>query len=364
MKLLDQVWRANDAYDWAVALAIVLGVLLALVVVRFWAWRLIRRLAARTTTRADDIAAGVVAATRLWLLAPVAFYAGALALDLPARIDRLFAAIAVVGGTVQVAFWMNCLIQGLLERRIARLRSTDAESVTVLSLLAFAGRVLIWTVLLLVALDQVGFNITALVAGLGVGGVAVALAVQSILGDLFASLSIVLDKPFVVGDFIVVDGLRGTVERVGIKTTRVRSLDGELLVFSNADLLKSRIRNFKRMLERRVEFTIALTYETPPDKLRRVPQWLREAVKTQQRTRFDRAHFKQFGESAMVFEVVYYVLDSDYNVYMDVHQAISFAIGERLARERVDFAYPTRTLRVHAVPAEAQEGGRTRDAAA
>jgi len=178
--------------------------------------------------------------------------------------------------------------------------------------------------------------------------VAVALAVQNILGDLFASLSIVLDKPFVVGDFIVVDNLRGTVERVGIKTTRVRSLDGELMVFSNTDLLKSRIRNFKRMSDRRVEFTLGVSYHTPLDKLRRIPQWLREIVKMQQRTRLDRAHFKQYGEWALVFEVVYYVLDSDYNLYMDVQQAINLAIFERFEREGVEFAQPTPTVRVKA----------------
>lgn len=363
MKLLDQVLRANDAYDWTICLAIVLGIMLALAVARFWLSRFLKKLAARTATRADDIAGGVVDATQLWLLSPLALYAGALALDLPARIDRLVAGIAVAGATLQVAFWVNRLIQGLLDRRIARLRTTDAESVTVLSLLAFAGRVLIWAVLLLVALDQVGVNITALVAGLGIGGVAVALAVQNVLGDLFASLSIALDKPFVVGDFIVVDGLRGTVERVGIKTTRVRSLDGELMVFSNADLLKSRIRNFKRMVDRRVEFIIGVTYQTPPDKLRSISQWLRDIVKAQAKVRFERAHLKHYSDSAVVFEVVYHVLDADYNLHMDVQQAINLAIFDRFAREGVDFAHAAKTL--YARPAAATpEGGRSVDKAA
>jgi|SRR5688572_1601225 small-conductance mechanosensitive channel len=363
MKLLQQVWRANDTWEWIACLAIVLGVLFVLAALRFWLIRAVGKLSKRTDTRADDIALAVVRSTRLWLLAPLAFYAGALALDLPARIDRLFAAIAVAGGTLQVAFWINSLIHGLLERRIARLRTSDAESVTVLSLLAFVGRVLIWAVLLLVALDQVGFDITALVAGLGIGGVAVALAVQSVLGDLFASLSIVLDKPFVVGDFIVVDGLRGTVERVGIKTTRVRSLDGELMVFSNADLLKSRIRNFKRMVDRRVEFTIGVTYQTPPDKLRSISQWLRDIVKAQAKARFERAHLKHYSETAVVFEVVYHVLDADYNLYMDIQQAINLAVFERFTREGVDFAYAAKTLYVR--PAAATpEGGRSVDKAA
>ena len=233
------------------------------------------------------------------------------------------------------------------------MRARDPEGATTLNLVGFAARAALWTVAVLLALDQLGFDVTALVAGLGIGSVALALAVQSILGDLFACAAIALDKPFVVGDFIVVDGLRGTVENVGLKTTRVRSLDGELLVFSNADLLKSRIRNFKRMRERRVQFALGITYTTPADKLRRLPAWLRETVLSQPRTRFDRAHFKEYGDSALVFEVVYYVLEADYNLYMDVQQSLNMAIHERFAAEGVDFAFPTRTVflrREHAEP--------------
>jgi small-conductance mechanosensitive channel len=351
MKLIDQVWRANELYDWAIFLAIVLGVLLALAALRFWVSRALKKLSVRTTTVFDDIAVGVVDSTHLWLLMPVALYAGASVLDLPSRLDRLAGALAVVAVTLQAALWINRFIRIWLERRIAQLRGGNGEAITVLSMISLAGQALIWVLLLLLVLDQLNFNITALVAGLGVGGVAVALAVQNILGDLFASLSIVLDKPFVVGDFIVVDNLRGTVERVGIKTTRVRSLDGELMVFSNTDLLKSRIRNFKRMSDRRVEFTFGVAYHTPLDKLRRIPQWLREIVKVQQRTRFDRAHFKQYGEWALVFEVVYHVLDSDHNLYMDLQQAINLAMFERFEREGVEFAQPTRAVHVKTVRA-------------
>jgi small-conductance mechanosensitive channel len=241
-----------------------------------------------------------------------------------------------------------------VEQKVEFSRRHEPEGATALSLLAFAAQVALWSLVLLLALDQLNFDITALVAGLGIGGVAMALAVQSVLSDLFASLSIVLDKPFTVGDFIVVDNLRGTVERVGIKTTRLRSLDGELLVFSNTDLLKSRIRNFKRMFDRRVEFTIGLVYQTPLEKLRLVPQWLGEIVKAQARTRLDRAHFKQYGDSALVFEIVYYVLDPDHGVYMDVHQAINLAIFERFAREGVEFAHPTHTVQFKQEPAVQQ----------
>ena len=181
-------------------------------------------------------------------------------------------------------------------------------------------------------------------AGLGIGGVAIALATQSILGDLFASLSIVLDRPFVVGDFIVVGDLMGTVEHVGLKTTRVRSLSGEQLVFSNADLLGSRIRNFKRMAERRIVFAVGVTYQTPAAKLDQIAGVLREIATAAPGVRFDRAHLRSFDDSAITFEVVYYVLDPDYNRYMDTQQRINLAIFRQFEAEGIEFAYPTRTV--------------------
>jgi small-conductance mechanosensitive channel len=194
------------------------------------------------------------------------------------------------------------------------------------------------------ALDNLGVNVTALVAGLGVGGVAVALAVQNILGDLFASLSIVLDKPFVLGDFIIVGELLGAVENIGIKTTRVRSLSGEQLIFSNNDLLNSRIRNFGRMAERRVVFQLGVVYGTPKAKLEQIPAIIRSAIEAQQQTRFDRSHFAGYGDFSLDFENVYYVLDRDYNVYMDIQQAINLEIYGRFAEDGIEFAYPTQTL--------------------
>jgi len=199
-------------------------------------------------------------------------------------------------------------------------------------------------VILLLALDNFGVNITTLVTGLGIGGIAVALALQSVLGDLFASLSIVLDKPFVIGDFINVDEYMGTVEHIGLKTTRVRSLSGEQLVFSNSDLLKSRIRNYKHMQERRVAFTIGVTYQTPLDRVAAIPSIIRKIIEAQGGVRFDRSHFKTYGDSALVFETVYYVLSSDYNAYMDIQQAINLRVYEEFAAEGIEFAYPTRTL--------------------
>ena len=353
MRLLYQAWRDNDLQALAIALGIAVAVLIVLALARFIVRRVLAAVARRTSTVLDDIGARVVASTKLWLFVPVALNAGSSALELPERLGTILSALALLGLVMQVGLWATHFISSWLETRMRAREGTDGATLTALALLGFSARVVVWAVVLLVALDQMGFNITALVAGLGVGGVAVALAVQNILGDLFASLSIVLDKPFVVGDFIVVDELRGTVERVGVKTTRLRSLDGELLVFSNADLLKSRIRNFKRMNDRRIAFAVGVTYETPSEKLAAIPQVLREIVESRELTRFDRAHFKEFGDSALVFEVVYFVLDPDFNTYMDIQQEINFRILEDFQRESVSIAYPTRTLHVVGAPAAA-----------
>jgi small-conductance mechanosensitive channel len=188
--------------------------------------------------------------------------------------------------------------------------------------------------------------VTALVAGLGIGGIAVALAAQNILGDLFASLSITLDRPFVIGDFLAVDGFLGSVEYIGIKSTRLRSLGGEQIVMSNADLLGSRVRNYGRMTERRVVFTIGVVYETPVEVLERIPALIREAIEGQPGTRFDRSHFAKHGGSSLDFETVYYVLSSEYNRYMDVQQAINLRVHREFAARGIEFAYPTQRLLV------------------
>jgi small-conductance mechanosensitive channel len=346
MKAWQKLLESNDATDWLIAVGIFFAVLVAVPIVRYVAARLFSSVSRRTGVAWGDALADILQKTSVLLFVPLAAYAAMLLLAFPQRIERITALLAIAALLLQAALWGNRAIGFWIRRKIESARATDPDGATALSLIGFGARALLWIFVVLLGLDQLGFDITALIAGLGVGGIAVALATQSILGDLFASLSIVLDKPFVVGDFIVIDNLRGTVERVGIKTTRIRSLDGELIVFANADLLKSRIQNYQRMMERRVLFSVGVTYQTPNEKVGRIMQWLREAVEAQQGTRFDRAHFKEYGDSALVFEVVYYVLTRDYNTFMDVQQAINLAIFARFEREGVDFAYPTRTLHI------------------
>jgi small-conductance mechanosensitive channel len=262
-------------------------------------------LAKRTKTVWDDVIVGALAKTKLLFLIAVGV--------------RVAAGIWVpegrVGGWVHVGFilvllwqagvWLSAGVRLGLDAFREERGSDDPGAVTTVSALGFVIQLAVWSIVTLLALDNVGIEITTLVAGLGVGGIAVALAVQNILGDLFASLSIVLDKPFVIGDFVEVGGYFGTVENVGLKTTRLRSISGEQLIFSNNDLLQSRLRNYGRMFERRVVFSIGVTYQTPKELLEEIPGIIQGLVERQERTRFDRAHFKEFGDSALTFECAY-----------------------------------------------------------
>lgn len=333
----------NSLFAWCLALALAIGVAALAVGFRgIVLYRLIRY-AEGTATRFDDYLADALKKTKILLWIPVALFTGSLVLRLPVRVEKLLQYVALAAALLQVALWADQMIRSWLQSMLSRWEPSKA---TTMSMLGFVARVLLWSVLFFMALDTFGFDITALIAGLGIGGIAVALAAQTILGDLLASLSIVFDKPFLIGDFIVVDDQMGTIEHIGIKTTRIRSLSGEQVVFSNADLLKSRIRNFKRMYERRVVFKIGIRYETPPPLIERTAQIIKDIVQAQPGTRLDRSHLQSFGEFALIFETVYHVLDPDYNVYMDTHHAIALALIRRFKEEGIEFAYPTQTVQV------------------
>ncbi len=341
----------NPLGAWLVALGLMVVVAMVLPRAKSRVGRRLRALAGHDGARVSRYAAEIVGGTRRSVMWLVALFVGARAVSLSPKIDAALAGTTAVALLLQVALWAQCALDVWLQRRLDRARATDIAAATTVGMLGFVGRIALWSVATLMILDNLGFNITALVASLGIGGVAVALAVQNILGDLFASLSIALDKPFVVGDFIVVDDIAGTVEHVGLKTTRLRSLSGEQVVFANADLLKSRIHNYKRLYERRVLFGFGVLYRTTPEQLAAIPVMVREAITGQPGTRFDRAHFKAFGDSSLDFEVVYFVLDPDYNRYMDIQQAINLELVNRFAAAGIEFAFPTRSVHVETLPA-------------
>lgn len=344
--MFDELYFGNTLRTWAIAVGTALVSLIVLLLIKRIAVSRLSRLAARTTTDIDDLFVDLLKRTRPLFLLAMSLSIGAQTLTVTDQVQNALRIFTVLVLLLQGAIWGNGLIAFGITRTAQKRLTEDAAGATTLTALGFVSKLVLWSIVLLLALDNLGFDITALVAGLGVTGIAVALAVQSILGDLFSSLSIVLDKPFVIGDFIIVDTLMGTVEHVGLKTTRIRSLSGEQIVFSNTDLLRSRIRNFKRMQERRAVFTFGVTYQTPAEKLERIPAMVREIIGAQEMTRFDRAHFMSFGDSALTFEVVYFVLDPDYLRYANVQQAINLALVRRFESEQIEFAYPTRTLYV------------------
>jgi len=357
MSWFERPLYGGTALDWTIALGIALGLTFLFYYIRRIVLKRVRAYAERTPTSYDDLVGDLIATTGKLFLTVVALYLGAHALDLAPKPTRVVNGVMIVALWVQAALWGSSAIAWWMGRTLPAKRETDAAGATTLGVLGFIARVLLWSIVLLMILDNLGFDITALVASLGIGGIAVALAVQNILGDIFASLSIALDKPFVLGDFIIVGDLPGTVEYIGLKTTRVRSLTGEQIIFSNADLLQSRIRNYKRMFERRILFSFGVLYETPADKLERIPQLVREIVEAHEQVRFDRAHFKEFGDFSLNFEVVYFVKSADYNVYMNIQQAINLELLRRLQADGVGFAYPTQTLYLQRAPTASSLGG-------
>lgn len=360
MNWLRHEYYGNSTLDWLAALGITLGLVVVFYYARMFVVAKLRAYAQRSSVRMSGFVAEVLSRTYFLFLFVMALYLGLQFLDLPFRFTRVIDRAVVLVLLVQIALWANRAIHWWLVGTKAKTTSGDVASTTTVGVIGFIARTALWSVALLMILDNLGVDITALVTSLGIGGIAVALAVQNILGDIFASLSIALDKPFVVGDFIVVGDALGTVEYIGIKTTRVRSLSGEQIIFSNADLLKSRIHNYKRMAERRVRFAFGVVYETPADALERIPAMVRAIIEAQAHTRFDRAHFQKYGDSSLDFEVVYYVLSSEYNVYMDIQQAINLALFREFEREGIAFAYPTRTLYVRSAKHDDAEQARDR----
>lgn len=342
-ELLDRVYYHNTVQTYLIALGIiVLGLLLVKAFRRFIIVRA-ERWTARTTTRIDDFIIDSIDRFGIPALYLGAIGVGINFLVLPGRVEDILRIAATVAFTfLAIRFVSNTLL--LLLQSWVRHQSEGEEKVRQLGGIMLIINVIIWGVGLLFLFSNLGYDVTAIIAGLGVGGIAIALAAQNILGDLFNYFVIFLDRPFEVGDFVVVDDKNGVIEKIGIKTTRVKTLSGEQLVFANSDLTKSRIHNFKRMQQRRVLFRIKVTYQTAFEHIKAMPELLKSIILEQELTRFDRAHFATYGESSLEFEVVYYVLDSDYNKYMDVNQAINLRIFEEFSRREIDFAYPTRTL--------------------
>ncbi len=329
----------NPWQSWAAALGLTLFAFgLALLIRRLLVSRLAPR-AERTETSLDDFAVVLARRARRLLLFAGALRIGVLAVHLPPRLEGFLDTVAVIAVFLQLALWTSAAIDFWIDRRQKR-AGFDPAAATTLSALKFLGKLILCAVLGLAALDALGVQVTALIAGLGVGGLALALATQNILGDLFASHTILIDKPFVLGDAIQVDQLSGTVESIGLKTTRIRSTSGEQLIFSNGDLLKSRLHNFGRMTERRVALVFPLSYDTPAADLAALPARLEKIVAEQSDLRFDRAHVRAIGINGIEIELVYFVVGAGMLLHMDRQQAVLLAALEDFAAHGIALSAP------------------------
>lgn len=293
-----------------------------------------------TKNRWDDIVADTIEKTSQFFIASSALYIAYNFIPHAKRYNVYAWRIYFIVLMWQISIWAFTLLDKWISAAIKRRTQKNPATANSVSLIQLVFRFLLFSFIFLFTLSNLGIKVTTIIAGLGVGGIAVALALQKILGDLFSSLSIVLDKPFVVGDFIVLDQYMGTVEKIGLKTTRIRSLSGEQIIISNSDLLATRIRNFKRMHERRVVLILSVTPETTPENLETAVSIMTNVIRSKNRVRFERCHFMKINPAALDIETVYWVLSDDYDLHMDIQQAILMEVRQAFKNHGIDFASP------------------------
>ncbi|MBL7170563.1 MAG: mechanosensitive ion channel family protein [Candidatus Omnitrophica bacterium] len=323
--------------------------LINVLIIRLFKIIVLKRLKAwakQTTTTIDDFLIRLVGKNLFPLLYFGAFYLGVLGLTLDPSLKKGIDVLGLVLLTIFGVRFILSIINYSLETHWVK-KGRDVAQDQSLKGIVKAIKAIVWGFAIILLLDNLGFKINTVIATLGIGSIAIALAAQAVLGDLFSYFAILFDRPFEIGDFIILEDYLGTIEHIGIKTTRVRSLGGEQLVFSNTDLTNSRVRNYKRMGKRRVVFKLGVTYQTTLQQVKEIPVIITNVIKNVKDTTFDRAHFFAYGDFSLVFEVVYYVMSRDYNKYMDIQQEINFAIKEEFEKREIEFAYPTQTLYVN-----------------
>jgi small-conductance mechanosensitive channel len=343
---LQSIYFHNRVIDYITALVVFLLAVLIITVLKNFLIKILRAFARKRSTTIDS---RFVQAFQnkmkpiINLLYFGAFYLGLNQLNIPAVLER-FINIFIIALLIfyGVRFLLSILAYFLENYWIKK--ESDSTRITAIRGIETFFKITIWSIALIILLDQLGIQVSALVAGLGIGGIAIALAAQNVLGDLFSYFVIYFDRPFEIGDFLIIDSFSGTIENIGIKTTRIRSLGGEEIIFSNTDLVNSRLRNYKRMRKRRVLFKFGVIYQTTLEQLKEIPAIITEILNQVSGATLDRVHFSSYGDFSLDFEVVYYVNGRDYNKYMDIQQEINFKIKEEFEKRDIEFAYPTQTL--------------------
>lgn len=351
---LDTVYWGNSVKVYLIGLAILLAVSIAGHILKLIVVHKLKKWADRTVTQFDDFLISSLSRTLIPLFYVLGFYAGISQLQFGAGAERVIEVIVKILVTYLIIRVIVTTISFLIASSI-RKRDRGEEKLRQTRGIMLVISVTIWIFGIVFLLANLGYNVTTIIAGMGIGGIAIALAAQTILTDLFSYFVIFFDRPFEVGDFISVDDKSGTVNEIGIKTTRLNAVGGEELVFSNTDLTNSRLHNFGKMSRRRVVFKLGVVYETTSRELEFVSDTLAVIVKKQKDVIFDRAHFTSYGSFSLDFEVCYYVIGDSYNKYMDIQQAINMEIFQTFSEAGINFAYPTQTL-LHSIVSDETAG--------
>ena len=345
MDFLSKTILGNTLITWLAAIIVGLLIYGFLKFISGLLKKRIKSLADRPQIDASDLVKNLLDATRSFFIIWLSIFTGIRFLHLSDRTMGFINTVTIMVILFQVGSWVVKVIEFWIAHRLAAGGMEESKQKSTFAAVALISKVTVWTLVILLALDNIpGINVTSLIASLGIGGIAIGLAAQNILGDLFSSLTISLDQPFGVGDFINVGDFTGAVEHVGLKSTRIRSLTGEQLIFSNSDLLSSRIRNYKRMERRLVPFTLGVTYQTTYDQLQKIPDMIKNIIEAQPQVTFNRAHFKSYGDFALIFEAIYFVETPDYTLYMDTQQRVNLEIYRQFSEAGIEFAYPTQTI--------------------
>ena len=343
--LMTRDFFGNSGQDYVIALTIVILGVLTMVLFKGFILAKLRSISEKTGTGADDIIVMTLASIHWPLYLLASLHIVVQFLDLPEIVGTVFGFLFIVS----VAFYVVKIVQGLIEygvqnvaaRKEKEEKAHEANAVRKFSVIV---KGILWIVAVLVVLSNLGYDVSALIAGLGIGGIAIAFALQNVLGDIFSSISIYLDKPFKVGDFIMIGSDLGVVKKIGIKSTRIQALRGEELIVSNRELTSTRVQNFKKMKKRRISFEFGVVYDTNKKKLEKALEIVKGVIEQTGHADLDRVHFREFGNFSLIFEVVYYIDSSDYNAYMDSQQQINLGIKEGFEKENIEFAYPTQTI--------------------
>jgi len=341
-----ELWN-NTAYDYVLGVLIFIGLIIVLKIFQAFILSRLKKLAEKTKTDFDDVLIDIFRKVKPPFYFFISLYFGIKVLTLPDIVNTVIDILFIIAIVYEVIRGLERLLDFFTDKYLAKIEKTEESRETSISMvrtLKTILRITLWIIGIVMVLANLGVNITSLVASLGIGGIAIALAIQNILSDVFSSFSIYLDKPFVVGDFIQIGTDMGTVEKIGIKTTRLRTPQGEELVISNKELTSARVQNFRRMEKRRNAFNLGVVYGTSTEKLEAIPKMIEQIVGSVELAEFDRCYFVSFGDSSLNFEVVYFVTSRDYAEFLATAEKVNLEIYKRFEKEGIEFAYPTQTV--------------------